>query len=565
MREANPDPGALRIERVRKNAVFVNAFAANEPKSSRKIWEAIMGMDLPWKNPILVMNCRPDRVDRTWQFIKDFFPYLPECTLLVIGSSTSDCRKAYARGKFPNVTEFRCFEGGDIAPVMEYLEGVMEGRVIFGVGNIHGAGHAFIEALTAAQKPEKPEEPAAVEDGAREEVAALPGPVAAPDAAMATAGEEAPAVAAEREPFDLAVPEDPDRMEAGWSYPSAWAGYGPDRRRGNILAAEAFALSAQLKAHVLKAQRMLPEGNRARLLAPPDNFRDILAVYAVLTGRTAEYPWGLSLPEKKDAELLRSVYWNMTQVWSMTRVTDPAGGAGAALSIRRLTAAEGADAYGFTAEQKAKALSLARQSDEVDAIVDGSVFARLTEEEFEAALARVPEEAFGERRAVLLAAASLVGKVAYFPGGRSLAWGWDGRWGETRTVASPESGAYGTARPLGLDSAGLVSWAFLNALGPDRFPNPETPAPWRDLVPAALCDARPGDLAFYEEPEDGRGGHMGIVLTVKEEGPETVIHCAENGGVQVSGAERFPYVGRPAAYHEPDGANQAEGTEGDRE
>ena len=147
MLNAHPDPGALYIQEIRENAVFVNGFAANEPSSSLEIWEVVKTTDYPWQNPIVVMNCRADRVDRTRQFIKDFFPHIPNLTLVIIGDSTSDCKKAYEKGHFPNVVEFQCFEGKEIAPIMQYLESVMQGRVIFGVGNIHGIGHAFIEAL----------------------------------------------------------------------------------------------------------------------------------------------------------------------------------------------------------------------------------------------------------------------------------------------------------------------------------------------------------------------------------------------------------------------------------
>lgn len=155
MLKAHPDPGALRIQQIRKHAVFVNAFAANEPSSSLDIWNLVTQTDYPWSNPIVVMNCRPDRVDRTQQFITGFFPLIPNLTLVIIGESTSDCKKAYERGCFPNVVEFRCFEGKDLGPIMQYLEGVMEGRVILGVGNIHGIGHAFIEALVEGYQTEE--------------------------------------------------------------------------------------------------------------------------------------------------------------------------------------------------------------------------------------------------------------------------------------------------------------------------------------------------------------------------------------------------------------------------
>ncbi|MCH5198144.1 MAG: poly-gamma-glutamate synthase PgsB [Oscillospiraceae bacterium] len=147
MLKADPDPGALSFQEIRKNAVFVNGFAANEPSSSLEIWEDLKTTDYPLENPIVVMNCRPDRVDRTHQFIKDFFPYIPNLTLVVIGESTGDCVKAYENGEFPNVVEFKCFEGRKVAPIIQYLESIMEGRLIFGVGNIHGIGHEFMHAL----------------------------------------------------------------------------------------------------------------------------------------------------------------------------------------------------------------------------------------------------------------------------------------------------------------------------------------------------------------------------------------------------------------------------------
>lgn len=147
MLQARPDPGVLTIQEIRKHALFVNEFAANEPASSLKIWEDVKTIDYRCQNPIVVMNCRPDRVDRTNQFIKDFFPYIPNMTLVVIGEYTAGCKKAYKAGKFPNVVEFRRFEGKRIAPIMRYLESIMEDRVILGVGNIHGIGYEFIEAL----------------------------------------------------------------------------------------------------------------------------------------------------------------------------------------------------------------------------------------------------------------------------------------------------------------------------------------------------------------------------------------------------------------------------------
>lgn len=152
MLKAHPDPGALRMHEIRNGAVFVNGFAANEPSSTLGIWEVIKTTDYNWQNPIVVMNCRPDRVDRTRQFVRDFFPFIPNMTLLVIGEKTGDCVKAYKDGAYPNCVEFKCIEGKDVDEVMEYLEPIMPGRIVFGVGNIHGIGGDFISALVGEEE-----------------------------------------------------------------------------------------------------------------------------------------------------------------------------------------------------------------------------------------------------------------------------------------------------------------------------------------------------------------------------------------------------------------------------
>lgn len=353
---------------------------------------------------------------------------------------------------------------------------------------------------------------------------------------------EEPAEDPDEEPMDVEVPDDLDAMEEDWEYPSGWSGYGEGQMRGNVLAAaQAFELDAQLVDHVVTVQGYLTNGNNARLSEDADNFGDILAVYAVLSGQTEDYPYGVTL-EEGDVELLHSVYWSMTQVTGLSNAS------GAAISVRRLSAAEGAELYNLTAEQKTEVLSLAGRSDVVDAVVRESIFASLTAEEFENVLALVPDNISAERRAVLLAAVSLDGKVGYFWGGKSLAYGWDDRWGEMRTVASEGSDTYGTARPLGLDCSGFVSWAFINAYGVDNFSDSGTSMQWSDTVSVAWSDAQPGDLVFYYEPGSGQTNHVGIILTVDGNGPETVVHCSGSKGVIISGPEGFSYVRRPVIY-----------------
>lgn len=148
---AKADPGAARATKTKdNNLMFVNGFAANEPSSTRAIWQRMEQKGLMSKGVIVLFNGRPDRVDRTQQFIDDFFPQMPSgVTLVCMGQSLSCVRKAYRNGKFPNVKEFACFEGRHVtADVLLYLKDPrFAGQCIFGIGNIHGEGGLILQAM----------------------------------------------------------------------------------------------------------------------------------------------------------------------------------------------------------------------------------------------------------------------------------------------------------------------------------------------------------------------------------------------------------------------------------
>ncbi len=152
MLKAHPDPGALRFYHLKgeeKPFILVNAFAANEPSSSLDIWD-IISREYPdlAQNPIVLMNCRPDRVDRTQQFIHDFFPQIPNSILLTVGENTREVGKAYKKGKFPNVVEFRDYDGMPADKIIEDIAPLLEGRIVLCVGNIHGiGGEPVLEAI----------------------------------------------------------------------------------------------------------------------------------------------------------------------------------------------------------------------------------------------------------------------------------------------------------------------------------------------------------------------------------------------------------------------------------
>jgi poly-gamma-glutamate synthase PgsB/CapB len=152
MLRAHPDPDALRIEEVRNKNLhswLINAFAANEPASTLEIWEYLKDMDLPKEDPIVVMNCRPDRVDRSMQFARDCLSLMGPIRLFVIGEKAEPIDHAYQRGKLPNVTEYRNLSNRTVRQIMNELTPLLDEHILFCIGNIHGIGEEFLEAVRA--------------------------------------------------------------------------------------------------------------------------------------------------------------------------------------------------------------------------------------------------------------------------------------------------------------------------------------------------------------------------------------------------------------------------------
>ncbi|MDO5733900.1 MAG: poly-gamma-glutamate synthase PgsB [Eubacteriales bacterium] len=148
--KAAPDPGAMRIQEIssaKGNGFFVNAFAANEPESSLKIWDLIGRLNLPLDNPLILFNTRADRVDRTRLFAKDFFPLLPEAEVVVIGESAKSFIKEVKRGRYPKITRVYDLTQHSTAEIAKILQSLAGGRTIFAVGNLHGAGEEVIMEL----------------------------------------------------------------------------------------------------------------------------------------------------------------------------------------------------------------------------------------------------------------------------------------------------------------------------------------------------------------------------------------------------------------------------------
>lgn len=103
MLNAPPDPGAMRILPLispSEPGHFVNGFAANDASSTLNIWKRVKEIGYPTDDPIIIMNCRADRVDRTQQFANDVLPYIEASELILIGETTEPIVKPTKKAKF---------------------------------------------------------------------------------------------------------------------------------------------------------------------------------------------------------------------------------------------------------------------------------------------------------------------------------------------------------------------------------------------------------------------------------------------------------------------------------
>jgi gamma-polyglutamate synthase len=149
MRAAPADPFATRLLPIGNPddpALFVNAFPANDPESTLGVWQHVLDRGHPKEGLVVIMNCREDRIARTQQFADDVLPSLPIDTLVVTGHSTRAVIRASQDGRI-DARETLDLTGQDPAALAKALEGRIDGRVVLGVGNLHGGGREIIAQL----------------------------------------------------------------------------------------------------------------------------------------------------------------------------------------------------------------------------------------------------------------------------------------------------------------------------------------------------------------------------------------------------------------------------------
>ncbi|MCA9541688.1 MAG: poly-gamma-glutamate synthase PgsB [Myxococcales bacterium] len=140
---AQPDPGAMTehlIEFFGRRVVFVNGFAANDPESTRYIWEQAMDRHPQVERRIAVFNCRADRADRSRQLGEDYVRWKQADHVVLMGTGTyMFARAAVQAGLEPRRIVYA--EDIGVDDIFETIIG-LAGRaaLVMGMGNIGGQG-----------------------------------------------------------------------------------------------------------------------------------------------------------------------------------------------------------------------------------------------------------------------------------------------------------------------------------------------------------------------------------------------------------------------------------------
>lgn len=149
MLKSNPDPGVLRVSKIKvlgKDTYFVNGFAVNDAHSTLTVWQRVKDLNYPAENPVIIMNCRKDRVVRSKQFAESVLPYIPASLTVAIGFSTKPIVDAYQANSF-QTNSFLNLEEVSGEEVYKTIEEQISGKLIFGIGNIHGTAEEFMESI----------------------------------------------------------------------------------------------------------------------------------------------------------------------------------------------------------------------------------------------------------------------------------------------------------------------------------------------------------------------------------------------------------------------------------
>ena len=284
--------------------------------------------------------------------------------------------------------------------------------------------------------------------------------------------------------------------------------------------------------------------DRSEIIGEQANWDLVLAVFATkVAGVEDDTVEDVVVITEDKKQKLKNVFWDMHEITSRTE-TVASGDTNEKVVYITITAKTKEDMisqYNFTRKQQ-EALDTLLEQDEV--LISAAQSLAVSDATAQDILKNLPDSLSAERKKVIKAACSLVGKVNYFWGGKSSAIGWDSEWGKLKTVSAEGSKTTGTKRPFGLDCSGFVTWSFINSGFNASSIGHGTKGQIAKCSRISWSSAQAGDLAFYADLS-----HVGIVAGKDAAGNILVIHCSSsNNNVVITTNSGFGFAARPRCY-----------------
>ena len=284
--------------------------------------------------------------------------------------------------------------------------------------------------------------------------------------------------------------------------------------------------------------------DRSEIIGEQANWDLVLAVFATkVAGVEDDTVEDVVIITEDKKQKLKDVFWDMHEITSRTETITNGDTSEKVvyITITTKTKDEMIAQYGFTRKQQ-EALNTLLEQDEV--LISATQSLAVSDGTAQDILNNLPDSLSAERKKVIKAACSLVGKVNYFWGGKSSAIGWDSEWGKLKTVSAEGSKTTGTKRPFGLDCSGFVTWSFINSGFSASSIGHGTQGQIAKCSRISWSSAQAGDLAFY-----GDLSHVGIIAGKDTSGNILVIHCSSSrNNVVITTNSGFGFAARPSCY-----------------
>jgi gamma-polyglutamate synthase len=159
MWRSNPDPGAMTVHEAEifgRRIIFVNAFAANDPESSARIWALARDLAPDVEQRVALFNLRGDRAHRTVQLAGETAFWHDADGVVLMGTGAYLFARVAARAGF-DISHLVYAETTRPSEIFESILGLCgRSTLVVGMGNIGGQGLDLVRYFANRAKPRNP-------------------------------------------------------------------------------------------------------------------------------------------------------------------------------------------------------------------------------------------------------------------------------------------------------------------------------------------------------------------------------------------------------------------------